>query len=237
MYGFGFEDLSFAPNISTSGYMTPMTPIPLDLPSMNPSVNMLESVPKRQRTWSTFGDDFGLKSTCSNDVDERDADFQQMWDSLEPDTNIIIHDQLDAVPTAFATPPTSGRATRKKNSSPRRSSDRMHPYSISPRPSSEKTRSMPRKLRNPPKSPSPQLPRTTLPAVMVRCSPEKRKEKVARYLEKRKRRVWKKEIKYSCRKQFAESRPRVAGRFIPKPSKLSLDALPSEVYANVLGQA
>jgi len=54
------------------------------------------------------------------------------------------------------------------------------------------------------------------------CSKEERRAKIARFVEKRSRRIWTKEIKYSCRKQFAESRPRIAGRFIPKPSDSAL---------------
>jgi len=49
-----------------------------------------------------------------------------------------------------------------------------------------------------------------------RCSPEERKKKIARYLEKRQRRVWKKKITYKVRKNFADSRVRYKGRFITK---------------------
>lgn len=50
------------------------------------------------------------------------------------------------------------------------------------------------------------------------CTVEERRQKIDRYLLKRSRRVWEKTIKYSVRKHFAESRPRVGGRFIPKPT-------------------
>lgn len=41
-----------------------------------------------------------------------------------------------------------------------------------------------------------------------------RQAKIQRYLEKRRRRVWSKKILYSCRKNFADKRPRVGGRFV-----------------------
>lgn len=47
-------------------------------------------------------------------------------------------------------------------------------------------------------------------------SPLKRKELIENYLVKRKKRVWKKRIKYEVRKNFADSRLRVKGRFISK---------------------
>ena len=63
-----------------------------------------------------------------------------------------------------------------------------------------------------------------------RCTPEERRGKIARYVQKRSRRVWEKTIKYNVRKQFAESRPRVGGRFIPKP------ATQAALYASQLAQ-
>ena len=45
-------------------------------------------------------------------------------------------------------------------------------------------------------------------------TPEERQHKIQRYLEKRRRRVWSKKILYSCRKNFADKRPRVGGRFV-----------------------
>ena len=37
---------------------------------------------------------------------------------------------------------------------------------------------------------------------------------ISRFHEKRKRRVWKKKIRYHCRKNLADSRVRVKGRFV-----------------------
>ena len=58
-------------------------------------------------------------------------------------------------------------------------------------------------------------------------SPESRKKRVERYdvdnvvticrfFEKRKQRVWTKKVKYDVRKNFADSRLRVKGRFVKK---------------------
>lgn len=57
-------------------------------------------------------------------------------------------------------------------------------------------------------------------------SPESRKKRVQRYVkwreidcrffEKRKQRVWTKKVKYDVRKNFADSRLRVKGRFVKK---------------------
>jgi hypothetical protein len=47
-------------------------------------------------------------------------------------------------------------------------------------------------------------------------SPEARRRRIERFLEKRKRRVWTKKVKYDVRKNFADSRLRVKGRFVKK---------------------
>lgn len=45
---------------------------------------------------------------------------------------------------------------------------------------------------------------------------ETRRDKVERYLRKRKNRNWNKKISYKCRKEVADSRLRVKGRFITR---------------------
>mmetsp|Transcript_58091 Transcript_58091/g.126327 ORF Transcript_58091/g.126327 Transcript_58091/m.126327 type:complete len:227 (-) Transcript_58091:14-694(-) len=47
-------------------------------------------------------------------------------------------------------------------------------------------------------------------------SPEARRERIERFVEKRKKRVWTKKVKYDVRKNFADSRLRVKGRFVKK---------------------
>jgi len=47
-------------------------------------------------------------------------------------------------------------------------------------------------------------------------SPEQRKVRIQRFNEKRHRRVWTKKVKYDVRKNFADSRLRVKGRFVKK---------------------
>ena len=47
-------------------------------------------------------------------------------------------------------------------------------------------------------------------------SPEQRKKRIERFIEKRTRRVWTKKVKYDVRKNFADSRLRVKGRFVKK---------------------
>ena len=55
-----------------------------------------------------------------------------------------------------------------------------------------------------------------MPGWIGAYSPEARKRRVARFHGKRARRVWTKRVKYDVRKNFAETRLRVKGRFVKK---------------------
>ena len=69
--------------------------------------------------------------------------------------------------------------------------------------------------RPPPSFPLP-LPRATDQGYVGAYSPEQRKKRIERFVEKRSRRVWTKKVKYDVRKNFADSRLRVKGRFVKK---------------------
>ncbi len=58
-------------------------------------------------------------------------------------------------------------------------------------------------------------------------SPESRKVRISRFLEKRNHRVWTKTVKYDVRKNFADSRLRVKGRFVKKEDELLMRELMS----------
>lgn len=45
-------------------------------------------------------------------------------------------------------------------------------------------------------------------------TPEARRERLQKFKEKRRNRIWEKKIKYDCRKKLADSRPRIKGRFV-----------------------
>ena len=58
-------------------------------------------------------------------------------------------------------------------------------------------------------------------------SPDARRKRIQRFLEKRKKRVWTKKVKYDVRKNFADSRMRVKGRFVKKEDEELLRELMS----------
>jgi len=45
---------------------------------------------------------------------------------------------------------------------------------------------------------------------------EERRKKIAKFLEKRKRRIWNKKVSYDCRKKVADKRLRIKGRFVTR---------------------
>lgn len=59
-----------------------------------------------------------------------------------------------------------------------------------------------------------------------------RKEKIKHYLEKRKRRIWKKKVSYDCRKKVADKRLRIKGRFVTKEQACEILGLTPEDLAN-----
>ncbi|CAB9498842.1 CCT motif [Seminavis robusta] len=58
-------------------------------------------------------------------------------------------------------------------------------------------------------------------------SPESRKKRIEKFLEKRHQRVWTKTVKYDVRKNFADSRLRVKGRFVKKEDEMLMRDLMS----------
>ncbi|CAG9335055.1 unnamed protein product [Blepharisma stoltei] len=55
-------------------------------------------------------------------------------------------------------------------------------------------------------------------------TPEERKLKIRKFQEKKKRRHWGKRVSYNCRKQVADKRLRVKGRFIANTQAMPMNS-------------
>jgi hypothetical protein len=64
---------------------------------------------------------------------------------------------------------------------------------------------------------------------------EERRERVARFLEKRQKRVWTRKVKYDVRKNFADSRIRFKGRFVKKEEEVDILTVGSTAAAAATG--
>lgn len=63
-----------------------------------------------------------------------------------------------------------------------------------------------------------------------------RREKIQRYLEKRKKRSWNKKIAYDCRKRVADNRMRIKGRFVTKDKAIEIQAVDRCEVRNLASQ-
>lgn len=64
--------------------------------------------------------------------------------------------------------------------------------------------------------------------------PDERRARIAEFHTKRKVRIWRKRIKYDCRKKLADSRPRIKGRFV-KRSDIEEIGIEGEVEGEIGG--
>ncbi len=85
------------------------------------------------------------------------------------------------------------------------------------------------------------IPQPELKPTSVESQPEKkigtltvseRREKIQKYLEKRKRRIWKKKISYDCRKKVADKRLRIKGRFVTREQAYAILGTTAEDLAS-----
>ncbi|OMJ71127.1 hypothetical protein SteCoe_30738 [Stentor coeruleus] len=63
---------------------------------------------------------------------------------------------------------------------------------------------------------------------------DQRKEKIAKYLEKRKKRNWQKKIYYDCRKRVADNRLRIKGRFVKRDQAVNVLGADQEFIKKIL---
>mmetsp|Transcript_28400 Transcript_28400/g.28704 ORF Transcript_28400/g.28704 Transcript_28400/m.28704 type:complete len:285 (+) Transcript_28400:167-1021(+) len=61
---------------------------------------------------------------------------------------------------------------------------------------------------------------------------EQRKERIDRFRAKKQRRIWRKQIKYDCRKRLADTRPRIKGRFVSRKGSPIDDGTEADVDAD-----
>jgi len=61
---------------------------------------------------------------------------------------------------------------------------------------------------------------------------ETRQDKLERFLRKRRTRVWGKKISYFCRKEVADARMRVRGRFVTRPQANRMLGMDTSALSN-----
>ena len=64
-------------------------------------------------------------------------------------------------------------------------------------------------------------------------TPDQRRLKISKYLEKRKKRTWQKRIYYDCRKRVADNRLRIKGRFVTKDQAIDILGPDHEIVKNL----
>lgn len=62
---------------------------------------------------------------------------------------------------------------------------------------------------------------------------EERKQRIERFRMKKLNRIWKKQIKYDCRKRLADTRPRIKGRFVSRSSNDNDDSMSTNDMASM----